>query len=379
MTGDREEISLYFHIPFCSKKCPYCHFFVLPDQEELKTIYLEAIRLEWEMRLPSLQGKRIVSIYFGGGTPTRLSTPQIASLLTPILDLELAPDCEITLEANPEDITLSRMQELRLLGINRLSIGIQSLEEEELITLKRSHTSSKASEAIHTAFQAGFTNLSIDLMFELPKQTLVSWERTLKKLEQLPISHLSLYNLTLEPNTPFYKQKSHLIPQLPPEEEKLAMLQQGIAAISSLGLTRYEISAFARPGSTSRHNTGYWTGRPFLGFGPSAFSYWEKKRFRNIAHLSKYQTALNERRYPIDFEETLPYPHNLHELFAVQLRLVEGVDLALFSKRHAPLPPTTLSLCQKLIEEGYLETQGNTIRLTSYGQLFYDTVASELI
>ncbi|MBS0651131.1 MAG: radical SAM family heme chaperone HemW [Verrucomicrobia bacterium] len=386
MIGDQSldnsrEASLYFHIPFCSKKCPYCHFFVLPDKPALKDQFLASIAREWKQRLPQLEGKRIVSIYFGGGTPSRLSSEQLQFILDLVFSsgLEIDPACEITMEANPEDASLPHLRGFRSLGINRLSLGIQSLDDQQLHLLDRQHSSQKGVDAILNAQMAGFQNISIDLMYDLPHQTLASWKGTLDQLSQLPITHLSLYNLTFEPHTGFFKRKKELTPHLPNDEESLHLLQEAIDAIEKAGLDRYEISAFARPGMHSRHNTGYWTARSFLGFGPSAFSYWEGKRFRNIAHLNRYSEMLEKGAFPIDFEEELAYPQNLYELFAVQLRLKQGVDLSLFQRMHGSLPNSFFHCLERLEEREWVKKSGEICSLTDAGMLFYDSVAVEMI
>lgn len=380
--GNRsQEISLYFHIPFCSQKCPYCHFFVLPSEERLKRDFTEALLKEWELRLPQVQGKQVVSIYFGGGTPTQLSPVQYRIILEKIYQssIQISSDCEITLEANPEDVTLPLMQQFRVLGINRVSIGVQSLHDQELNLLGRRHDAHRCIQAVEAAYQAGISNISIDLMFELPDQTLEGWEKTLKRLSPLPLTHLSLYNLTFEPHTLFFKKRQQLLPQLPSEEVRLQMLNRAVQSLESIGLSRYEISAFAKPGLYSRHNTGYWTGRPFLGFGPSAFSYWEGVRFSNAANLKKYVNDLNRHRFPVDFEERLEHPRDLQELLAIQLRLLAGVDLAKFAAQHGALPECMESSLQKLIGKGWIEKVNDRVKLTPSGQLFYDSVAVELI
>jgi oxygen-independent coproporphyrinogen-3 oxidase len=375
------ESSLYFHIPFCSKKCPYCHFFVLPDEQKTKQPFVEALLKEWSLRLPQLVGKRIVSIYFGGGTPTKLDPSAYEKILEKIdqSGIEIAEDCEITLEANPEDITLASMEQYRAAGINRVSLGIQSLDDQELVILGRTHNASKALEAVQTVYDAGIFNISGDLMFELPHQTLHTWKKTLHLISQLPLSHLSLYNLTFEPHTIFFKNQQHLLTQLPSEEIRLQMLQTAVQSLELLGLRRYEISAFAKPGMHSRHNTGYWTGRPFLGFGPSAFSYWEGARFSNVANLNKYLNDLERDRLPVDFEECLPYPRNLQELFAVRLRLLEGIDLTQWTLAYGPMPEALEKPLMKLIEKGWVERCDARVRLTPSGQLFYDAAATDLI
>jgi oxygen-independent coproporphyrinogen III oxidase len=373
-------VSLYFHIPFCSRKCPYCHFFVLPDHPRFKEPFLRALHREWSLRKEQLAGKRIVSIYFGGGTPTKLEPSALAALLSAIgQGAHIDPSCEITLEVNPEDAAYDKMLAYKSAGINRLSLGVQSLVEEELLTLNRQHTAQEAVHAIHQSHAAGFKNISIDLMFELPCQTLDSWKKTLAQLDDLPITHLSLYNLTIEPHTVFFKKRAQLEPRLPCDEEKLSMLQYAVAHLEAIGLKRYEISAFAKQGMHSRHNTGYWLGRPFFGLGPSAFSYWDKKRFSNHAHFQRYVDALNSQLFPVDFEECLPYPRNVQELLAVQLRLLEGVHMASFQVRHGKLPQEMHHTLEKLVLRNWLKSNDGCWQLTEEGMLFYDSVAAEIV
>jgi len=366
-------LSLYFHIPFCNKKCPYCHFFVLPNKKEYHALLKRGLELELASLKPILQSYEIVSIYFGGGTPSLFGSAPIGELIDRVYDTcQVAPDCEITLEANPEDVTQEMMSAYKETGINRVSLGVQSLVDESLILIGRDHCANKASSAIKETFQAGIENISIDLMYDLPRQSVESFDQTLHSLKSLPISHLSLYNLTIEPHTPFWKKKNTL--ELPSDEDSFAMLKAAVCSLEALGLKRYEVSAFAKDGFASRHNTGYWTGRPFFGLGPSAFSYYEGSRKRNVAHLKKYVKALETSLSPCDFVETLAYPQNVHERLAIELRLVEGVDLSSFS-----LPLNTKQKLEKLAKQGYLEKDEKRCKLTDKGFLFYDSVAVELI
>jgi len=359
--------SLYFHIPFCTKKCPYCHFYVIPNRLPYHHQLLsESIALEWERQWPLLQGKPITSIYFGGGTPTLFEG--IGKILEKIP--HRTPDCEITIEANPEESTPELFNRLRSIGINRLSLGIQSLDNRSLQTLGRIHSAEKGRQAILDAEKAGFQNISIDLMYDLPDQTEESWRYTLDQLHHLPIHHLSLYNLTIEPHTSFHKQNVQPLSG----KRSLRLLTAALETLAALGLHRYEISAFALPGHESRHNTGYWTGRPFLGFGPSACSFWEGERFRNIAHLHRYAKLLKAHESPIDFRERLLYPAQVKERLAIQLRLKEGADLTSFD-----LPLETRSAIEKLKALGLLQQEGAQLQLTERGMLFYDTVATELM
>jgi oxygen-independent coproporphyrinogen III oxidase len=374
------DISLYFHIPFCTRKCDYCHFYVLPDKETSKDQLLEGFKLEWERWQPALKGKRIVTLYFGGGTPFLFGPSRLYSVLEMVRKQAcVASDAEITLEANPENVSFSVMKDYQEAGINRVSLGVQTLDQELLQLLGRLHTADKALEAIQTAYKAGLSNISIDLMYDLPKQTLQHWEKTLAAIQDLPISHLSLYNLTIEPHTLFFKRQEILRKHLPDEETSLAMYEKAIEMLEKMELKQYEISAFAKKETFSRHNVGYWTARSFLGFGPSAFSYWEGKRFHNIANQNRYCTALKQGASPIDFEELLdPYAH-ARELLVIQLRLRAGVDLSLFQQAHGQLQPETEHVLRSLERDDFIQQSGTHLSLTKKGILFYDTVAAELI
>ena len=375
-----DEISLYFHIPFCTRKCDYCHFYVIPDKELAKQQLEEGFQLEWALLQPILAGRRISTIYFGGGTPSLFSPERISLLIRLIQsNCEVNPDAEITLEANPENVSLALMQAYGEAGVNRVSIGVQTLDSHLLKLLGRQHGPETAIKAIHTTYQAGIHNISIDLMYDLPHQTLAHWTNTLQELKLLPLHHLSLYNLTFEPHTVFFKKQVELKQSIPSEEVSLAMLETAIVHLEEIGLHRYEISAFAKPGFASKHNTGYWTGRSFLGLGPSAFSYWEGKRFRNIAHLGRYCRMLKQGQLPRDFEELLTPDAQRRELFVIHLRLCEGVDLENFTLKQGPFDQLMLAALDRLIEENYLVQQNGRVLLTQKGVLFYDSVATELI
>lgn len=362
------EISLYFHIPFCTRKCPYCHFYVAPDKEPLKELLLESLALEWDLHKDKLHGKKIISIYFGGGTPALFGPRPIKTILSWI---DIPQNCEITLEANPEEMTLELMQAYKECGINRVSIGVQSLDDQLLKVLGRRHSSKKALESIQAVYEAGISDISIDLMYEIPHQTLSVWQQTLRQLDDLPITHLSLYNLTIEPHTAFFKQQKKLLPYLPSSEACLDMLNAATAYLEKIGLKRYEISAFAKGGKESCHNTGYWQGRPFLGFGPSAFSYWNGCRFRNIANLNKYAEKLKNNLLPIDFEETLSETARSKELLAIALRRLEGVSL----KQH----PILMQVSDELLKQGWITLENERAKLTPSGLLFYDSVAEVIV
>lgn len=357
---------LYVHIPFCHKRCPYCHFYVTHSDTARQEAFTDGILQEFDRIKSHLIDRSQRSLYLGGGTPSQLSLIQLERLIT-----SLPHAGEVTLEANPNDITKEFVQGLANMGINRLSLGVQSLDDQELALLGREHTAKGALVAIETAAQA-ISNLSIDLMYDLPSQTPYSFQKTLSYLPSLPITHLSLYNLTIEPNTPFFRRRGKL--NLPQEQASVEMLQAGITAIEGAGLKRYEISAFAKPGLQAVHNTGYWMGFPFFGLGPSAFSYWEGRRFQNTPDLKKYLNCLRQGESAIDFSEQLTDNESIKELIAIRLRLLEGISLEDFL-----FPQETLETLEKLIDAGLLERENRRIRLSTNGLLFYDSVAQELI
>ncbi|MCP5507183.1 MAG: radical SAM family heme chaperone HemW [Chlamydiales bacterium] len=373
------DFSLYFHVPFCSRKCDYCHFYVVPNQERHQDTYMEGLAIEWRKRLPLITGKRLTTVYFGGGTPSLLGPEKIGKIISWIAEKFPLEGIEITLEANPENITREQMEAYRNVGINRVSIGVQSFDDRLLLRLGRTHDAQTAINAVNNTYQAGITNISIDLMYELPSQSITSWHRTLSQAALLPITHLSLYNLTIEPQTVFYKYRKDITAQLPDEDVSLKMYEMAIDLLEESGLWQYEISAFARDGQISQHNIGYWTARPFIGLGPSAFSYWEGGRFQNVGNLNKYSSALKEDTFPVDFVEQLQEEAQKCELLAIYLRLRSGICLEKFQEEYGAVNETTLGNIKKLTELGLLEKNDSQLALSKKGVLFYDTVAAEII
>lgn len=347
-----------------------------PDRKDTHEQYVSSVAKEWEWRKPQLKNRTITSIYFGGGTPSLLSPNELEALLKPI---DFDRKIEVTLEANPELLTPEKLKAFRALGINRLSIGAQSFDDQLLKALERTHTAKETLKAIDLCVNAGFDNLSIDLMYDLPSQTEQQWHETLNITSQLPITHLSLYNLQIEEGSAFFKRQKSIQPLMPKDEVSLKMYEDAFHTLTKAGLAPYEISAFAKNNLYSRHNTGYWTGRSFLGYGPSAFSYDNGVRFQNVAHFNKYAKALNEGKDPADFHDILDPNARRRELLAIELRLLQGVNLAQFQHRHGPLETETLDAITHLQNDGLLEKQTPRLQLTNKGILFYDSVASEII
>lgn len=369
-------VSLYIHVPFCTKKCPYCHFFVLPYRAIDVELFLASLKKEWIARAPLFEGKHLISIYFGGGTPSLLSPLEIEEILS---WFDLSSCLEITIEINPETVSTEKILGYKTAGVNRASIGLQSLDDDLLKILGRNHDSYFAQKSIELVANCGIDNISVDLMYDLPYQTVDSWQNTLEQLKKLPLSHLSLYNLTFEPGTVFQKKKSLLSPHLPSSEQSLLMLEHAVSYLPSIGLHRYEISAFAKPGKASLHNLGYWTARPFLGLGPSAFSYIEFRRFRNVCNLRKYKEMLDQNLLPEDFEETLCLDKRQGELLAIALRILDGVDLISFTKKYGSINQDLQASIKSLIDQGLLKKTNEILSITTQGLLFYDSIGTELV
>lgn len=378
MITGKKPASLYFHIPFCTRKCPYCHFFVLPNNANDQASLYDALALEWDCQKEKLEDKEIVSIYFGGGTPS-LFIDYIPGILKWTQKLSIAPNCEITIETNPEDVTEELLDKILEAGINRISLGVQSFDDSSLQILNRTHNAKKALDSISLFHQKGVKNFSIDLMFDLPHQTLDSFLYTLSQLKRLDVPHISLYNLTIEKHTAFDRKKKQLEPFLPNQALSMQLLQAALEEFSEMGLQRYEISAFAKPGFASQHNLGYWSSRPYLGLGPSACSFWEHKRWKNIAHLRKYRKALMESTSPAEYVEELPLDAQFAEHLILHLRREVGADLRELEELFGNIPLDLRSDIDNLIHQGHLIEKEQHLKLSEKGLLFYDSIAEDLI
>jgi len=357
--------SLYIHYPFCKKKCPYCHFFVLPENQQGEEIWLKGVQKE--LSLYSITDP--ITVYFGGGTPSLMPPEWVEQLL-------FSKPQEVTLEINPEEITKEKLKAFKKAGINRCSVGVQSLQKEELILLGREHVPDRVETLLYTLADVGFENVSIDLMYDVPGQTFDSLKRSLDRLLTLPFTHLSLYNLTIEPHTLFYKRREALEKMRPSpkvSEEQFLYVRERLQVA---GFEHYEISAFAKKGFRAIHNSGYWLGREFYGIGPSSFSFLDGVRRQNFSHLGKWSQALDKGEKPIELEDRLPAVDRLLELFVVHLRWLDGVDLPSFQERWGLLPSRTLKTLEKMESLGLIEKGP---KLTLKGILLFDELAVDLI
>ena len=375
MSG-KKALSLYIHVPFCTRKCPYCHFYSVVDDEELKDQFVCALSQEVERWHDTISQREIVSVYFGGGTPFLLGPSHLERL---IRLFPLQKSTEITIEANPETTTRPLLLAYRALGINRLSIGAQSFSDHYLKTLHRAHSSGQTRNVLDEALETGWTNISVDLMFDLPGMDLNTWEKTLEEACSLPIQHISLYNLVIEPKTAWFRNKEAIQALMPAEEVSTQMILSAGAITQSHGFEQYEISAFAKKGFHSRHNIGYWQGREFLGFGPSAFSFFGNSRFSNIANLKKYCQAIEQNKTTTETSEEIAPQRRLRELFAIGLRMNAGISLPYLEEQWGPADQELISTIHKLMGLELLEQHNDTFCLTDRGRLVYDAIAVEII
>lgn len=357
---------IYFHIPFCLSKCAYCGFYSLPSLKR-KPEVLEALKQELVARKEYLHGEPVETVYYGGGTPSLLQVDEIGGLLDLIKEhYVLVDDPEIALEANPDTLSLEYLRGLRTLGVNRLSIGIQSFFDNDLKYLSRRHDSQHALQCVPLAKEAGFENISLDLIYGLPTSDADQWNRNLDLFFEMEVPHLSAYALTLEPNSILTKQ-IEMGKALPVNEED-AVRDYGILCqrAKEHGFIHYEISNFCKPGKHSKHNANYWFGVPYAGFGPSAHSYDGVSRQWNL------QSAVVEK-------ETLTPEQQYNEYVMLRLRTMWGIDLK-YLKRE--MGERFATYCERqaapLIAQGRLSQTREFLYLTDDQMLFADGIAEAL-
>lgn len=354
---------IYFHIPFCARKCPYCDFYSLPYQRETAEAYVGAI-------LRNIAAYEITddvdSIYFGGGTPSLLTIRQIEDILNACQKHMHLHKPEITLEYNPTGQRDTYLRQLRAIGVNRLSVGTQSFSDDVLHLLGRTHSAEQGKHAVLAAYAAGFANISCDLMLACPEQTPERLSHTLTELMQLPITHVSAYLLQIEDGTPLSRD-AHLLSLCPDEDGAADCYLQTVRALQKAGLEQYEVSSFAREGFESRHNLKYWTCEPYLGIGAGAHSCFGGKRFSVPKDAKAFLMA---QRQPVEILSD--HPCDTEEQLMLSLRLRRGGDVQALS-------PAAKKKLPCLIQAGYLEQNGKRIALTAEGFLLSNAIIAELM
>lgn len=375
---------LYLHIPFCKQACHYCNFHFstsLKYKEEMVAALLQ--ELEW--RKAYLNGAALHSIYIGGGTPSLLSDRELQLIFEKIYKLfEVEQAAEITLEANPDDLTLSKLEALRQTPVNRLSIGIQSFFEADLRFMNRAHTAEEAEHCIKNALSLGFQNLTIDLIYGAPTTPDSHWEANLQKVFAYQIPHVSCYALTVEPKTALdHFVKTGKAPAVD-EEQAARQFEVLMQLMRTQGYEHYEISNFAKPGHYARHNSSYWLGSPYLGIGPSAHSYDGNSRQWNIAHNANYLRTITENQalghYPAQlFEiEFLTPAQRYNEYIMTSLRTSWGCDIAHIKNMHEKFEVYFLLNVQPYLRKELIIKREDVFFLTDQGRLLADKIAAEL-
>lgn len=366
-------LGLYLHVPFCTSLCPYCTFPRGLYDPDLKRRYVDA--LEREIRLAG-DGSDADTIYFGGGTPSLLDPDEVARLLeTCRAGFRVAPDTEVTLEANPEGLDRARLAAYRAAGVNRLSLGVQSFRDEDLRRLGRRHTAADTVAAFDAARAAGFDNVSVDLMLWLPGQRLADWLESVEAVVRLAPDHVSLYLLELYPHVPLAIEMARAGWSRADDEEAAAMYLEGLARLDAAGFEQYEISNVARAGRRARHNLKYWSGGAWIGFGCGAHSTRGAMRWHNVSAVESYLRRVEAGADPVAERQCLTPADRLAEHLILGLRLVEGVDLAEVAVRYgvdvwARFGPELAPF----LETGLLTRDEERLRLTRQGMLLANEV-----
>lgn len=358
--------ALYIHVPFCLSKCAYCDFYSVGMDHQLVDVYIKSLLCELELK-GRLWGGALNTIYFGGGTPSCLEPELVAAALSQCgRFFSWSRDTEVTFEANPGSICKDYLERISSLGVNRLSIGLQSAQSHHLRRLGRRHTLDDFLQAIEDAKAIGLNNISADAIYGLPLQTCAEYLETLRVITAAGVQHVSVYALQVEPNTPFHDLYSQGKLSVPTDEEVVEMMLKGREYLLLQGYNQYEISNFARPGFESRHNITYWRNEEYLGVGPGAASYITGRRFVNVADLSRYAEMLSIGYLPTGSCEHLDFEHSMGETMILGLRLtIEGVSRERFKERYGVDPLLQYKQAiDKWSDLGYLEVTPEAIRLT---------------
>lgn len=370
---------IYLHIPFCKRRCIYCDFYST-TQSEKKNAYVAALCRELDQRKDYLQGERIETIYLGGGTPSQLEDKDFEQIFQTLHRLyDISPEAEITIEANPDDLTDEYVNMLRTFPFNRLSMGIQTFQENILRLLHRRHTAQQAVEAFERCRKAGFTNISIDLMYGLPGETLQTWEADLRQAVSMKPEHISAYHLIYEEGTVLWKLREQHRVEEADEDLSVSLFTQLIHKLKDYGYQHYEISNFCLPGMYSRHNSSYWTGKKYLGCGPSAHSYNGISRQWNVSSLDRYIEQVNNGETYFEVEELDLYTR-YNDFVITTIRTMWGMQLDVLKEQFGTkLYNYCLRMAQPHLSQGTLELSNGVLKLTGKGVFISDGIMSDML
>jgi len=374
-------ISLYIHFPFCIKKCNYCDFASFPFNEHEKSLYIRALQSEISLFMDYFPDSkiRVETMYFGGGTPSLLNSRETEEILSHLSKyFDFSGISEFTIEVNPETVIKNKFIEFRRMGINRVSVGAQSFNDNTLKLLGRVHNAAKIHKSFEILRDVGFSNINIDLMFSLPNETFSEFMYSLKEAVSLAPEHISLYSLVLERGTPLFQASKKM--NLPNEDESRGQYLNGIRFLAENYYSQYEISNFAKTGFECKHNLSYWESRPYLGFGVSAGSYLARRRWKNVSSLESYFSHLNKKELPISFREFLKEKMQKGEFLIMALRLTEGFDVSLYYNRFGVLPDEAFKEeINFLTKKRFLSADKTSIKLTQKGLLVANQVLEYFI
>lgn len=370
--------SIYIHIPYCKQKCSYCNFYFRTSQKDKKNL-IDSILKEIDLRKSYLKNKSLNSLYFGGGTPSILKEEDLIKIFNKVKEyFEIKAETEISFECNPDDLSKEKLKILKKLGVNRLSVGIQSFKDRDLQFMNRSHNSKQAKNCIKDAQDVGFKNISIDLIFSLPNQSLNDWRKNLEKAFSLEIQHISSYSLTIEEKTKLkHLIDTHQINELD-DIESSKHFEILISECEKRGFIQYEISNFGKENYFSKHNSSYWLGKEYLGIGPSAHSFNGDSRQWNISNNTKYIKQINESVLPFE-KEYLSNSQKYNDYIMTSLRTIWGINLNLIKTKFGI--DAFIHLKKEIIkwiesEDVYLEKEN--IFLTTKGKFISDSICSDL-
>ncbi len=377
MTNPETPSSAYIHVPFCKHRCGYCDFTLVARKDHLIDDYLAAMEQQFATVEP---GTELQTLFLGGGTPTHLSIEQLERLFSALFNrFRLADDCEFSIEANPLNLSIEKIDFLKQRRVNRVSLGVQSFHSEILMFLERDHQPEQIFEIVQN-LQARIPNTSLDLIFAVPGQSLSDWESSLADAVGLGIPHLSTYGLTIEKGTSFWSRQQSGLFDLPADDLAGSMYEFSLDYLGSRGLQHYEISNFARPGFECRHNEVYWTGHPYYGFGPGAASYLNGVRRQNHRSVITWLKHVAAGESPIAEQEELDPESRAREAIIFGLRRRVGIDLAEFASRYGfSIPELAESAIESNIAAGLLEQTETHLRLTQSGCLLADSVVVDFL
>ena len=378
------DMGLYVHIPFCKQKCMYCDFPAYQNLQDYYETYVYALVQEmdlWISEHPESKSKPIDTIYFGGGTPTELSIQQLQMIVDKIKStFTITDDCHMTIESNPGEVDLQYLTKLVKLGFNRISFGVQTFDDKALTMLHRSHDGEKAKQAVYDAKEAGFTDINIDLIYGLPRQTLEDIQHNLNIVKDLPINHISTYGLQVEVGTYLYHLVQKNLISIPSESIDESMYDTMMAGLKELGFERYEISNFAKDNSYSRHNLKYWHYIDYLGFGAGAHSFYDGIRRSNNRNVMPYIQSVDRYTMPTIDTETITVERAQEDFCFLALRTKWGLDEQKFEDRFGVSVHNLFgNILEELVTKGLLEYQNGSYHLSSEGAKHGNYVFSQFI